>query len=132
MQADIQKHYNRTSRDLYPFKFLNLLILGLMVNLCHVYAYLFYFPSWSVKHLTFSIDNLEAEEMKTRLSVLLKFSVQLAGVSSVLEVLESSFKGTISSQLHDLHLLQESILKTKQVQLLKDLAYLIELVIQKL
>ncbi|RVW50582.1 E3 ubiquitin-protein ligase HOS1 [Vitis vinifera] len=60
------------------------------------------------------IYNLEVEEMKTRLSLLLKFSVQLAGVASVLEVLESSFKGTISSQLHDLHQLQESILKTKQ------------------
>jgi E3 ubiquitin-protein ligase HOS1 len=32
----------------------------------------------------------------------------------VLEVLESSFKGTLSAQLHDLHHLQESILKTKQ------------------
>lgn len=60
------------------------------------------------------IYNLEVEEMKTRLSLLLKFSVQLAGVASVLEVLELSFKGTISSQLHDLHQLQESILKTKQ------------------
>ncbi|XWS49134.1 hypothetical protein CRYUN_Cryun13aG0137500 [Craigia yunnanensis] len=57
---------------------------------------------------------LEVEEMKNRLSSLLKFSVHLAGLSSVLEVLESSFKGRLSAQLHDLHHLQESILKTKQ------------------
>lgn len=60
------------------------------------------------------IYNLKVEEMKTKLSLLLKFSAQLAGISSVLEVLESSFKGTLSAQLHDLHHLQESILKTKQ------------------
>lgn len=111
MQADVQKHYNRTSRDLYPFNSLICCCWGLLL----IYAFVFYFPSWSVKPLTFPIDNLEVEEMKTRLSLLLKFSVQLAGVASVLEVLESSFKGTISSQLHDLHQLQESILKTKQV-----------------
>ncbi|XWS62022.1 hypothetical protein CRYUN_Cryun07bG0175100 [Craigia yunnanensis] len=57
---------------------------------------------------------LELEEMKGRLSSLLKFSVHLAGLSSVLEVLESSFKGRLSAQLHDLHHLQESVLKTKQ------------------
>jgi hypothetical protein len=53
--------------------------------------------------------------MKNKLSLLLKCSVQLAGICNVLEVLESSFKGTLSAQLHDLHHLQESILKTKQV-----------------
>ncbi|XVF13431.1 hypothetical protein REPUB_Repub08aG0207100 [Reevesia pubescens] len=58
---------------------------------------------------------LEVEEMKNRLGSLLKFSVYLAGLSTVLEVLESSFKGHLSAQLHDLHHhLQESILKTKQ------------------
>ncbi|PPD94424.1 hypothetical protein GOBAR_DD08553 [Gossypium barbadense] len=35
-------------------------------------------------------------------------------LSSILEVLESSFKGRPLAQLHDLHHLQESILKTKQ------------------
>ncbi|KAL7167192.1 hypothetical protein ACSBR2_037797 [Camellia fascicularis] len=54
------------------------------------------------------------QEMKMQLSSLLKFSVKLAGISNVLEVLESSFKGALSAQLHDLHHLQESILKTKQ------------------
>uniref|UniRef100_A0A5B6Z808 Putative E3 ubiquitin-protein ligase HOS1-like n=1 Tax=Davidia involucrata TaxID=16924 RepID=A0A5B6Z808_DAVIN len=58
--------------------------------------------------------NLVVQEMKTRLNSLLKFSVKLAGISNVLEVLESSFKVTLSAQFHDLHQLQESILKTKQ------------------
>ncbi|XP_022736741.1 E3 ubiquitin-protein ligase HOS1-like isoform X2 [Durio zibethinus] len=57
---------------------------------------------------------LEVEEMKNRLALLLKFSIHLASLSCVLEVLESSFKGRFSAQLHDLHHLQESILKTKQ------------------
>lgn len=65
--------------------------------------------------LTFILDNLDVAEMKNKLSTLLKYSVQLAGISNVLEVLESSFKGSLSAQLHDLHFLQESILKTKQV-----------------
>lgn len=60
------------------------------------------------------IYNLDVAEMKNKLSTLLKYSVQLAGISNVLEVLESSFKGSLSAQLHDLHFLQESILKTKQ------------------
>ncbi|KAL6181271.1 hypothetical protein ACLB2K_047926 [Fragaria x ananassa] len=60
------------------------------------------------------IYNLEAEQMKTMLGLLLKFSAQLAGISNVLEVLDSSFKGSLSSQLHDLHQLLETILKTKQ------------------
>lgn len=54
--------------------------------------------------------------MEARLIALLKYSVQLAGISHVLEVLASSFKDSLSAQLHDLHQLQESILKTKQVQ----------------
>ncbi|XP_047322075.1 E3 ubiquitin-protein ligase HOS1 isoform X2 [Impatiens glandulifera] len=54
------------------------------------------------------------KEMRTMLSSLLKISVKLTGVSGVIEVLESSFKGTLSAQVHDLHLMQESILKTKQ------------------
>ncbi|GLT49145.1 hypothetical protein SLA2020_227230 [Shorea laevis] len=60
------------------------------------------------------IYNLEVGEMKSRLSSLLKFSGQLAGISKVLDVLESSFKDSLSAQLHDLHHLHESILKTKQ------------------
>ncbi|KAK9284920.1 hypothetical protein L1049_024101 [Liquidambar formosana] len=60
------------------------------------------------------IYNLEIKEMKKKLSLLLKFSAQLAGIANVLEVLESSFKGSLSAQLHDLHHLQESLLKTKQ------------------
>lgn len=69
----------------------------------------------NVHFLTFSLDNLEVEGMKSKLSLLLKCSVQLAGICNVLEVLESSFKGTLSAQLHDLHHLQENISKTKQV-----------------
>ncbi|KAJ7952545.1 E3 ubiquitin-protein ligase HOS1-like protein [Quillaja saponaria] len=61
-----------------------------------------------------SCDNLKVEEMESRLSLLLKFIVHVAGISNVLEVLESSFKGTHSAHLQDLHQLQESILKTKQ------------------
>ncbi|KAE9459388.1 hypothetical protein C3L33_08706, partial [Rhododendron williamsianum] len=59
-------------------------------------------------------NNLTVQQMKTKLSSLLRFSVKLVGISNVLEVLESSFKGTLSAQLHDLHHLQESILMTKQ------------------
>lgn len=57
--------------------------------------------------------------MKTRLSLLLKFSVQLAGISSVVEILASSFKDDYLAKVHDLQHLQESILKTKQVWLLE-------------
>ncbi|PON97717.1 ELYS-like domain containing protein [Trema orientale] len=60
------------------------------------------------------IYNLEVTEMKSRLSTLLKYSARLAGISHVLEVLESSFTGSLAAQLYDLHFLQESILKTKQ------------------
>ncbi|KAI7737079.1 hypothetical protein M8C21_008775 [Ambrosia artemisiifolia] len=60
------------------------------------------------------IYKLNAEEMKEKSSVLLKFTVRLSGISTVLEELESSFKDSLSAQLHDIHYLQESILKTKQ------------------
>ncbi|KAI9175139.1 hypothetical protein LWI28_027941 [Acer negundo] len=60
------------------------------------------------------IYNLDVQEMKTRLSLLLKFSVQLAGISGVVEILASSFKDDLLAQVHDLQHLQESILKTKQ------------------
>ncbi|CAK9173273.1 unnamed protein product [Ilex paraguariensis] len=60
------------------------------------------------------IYNLTVYEMKEWSTTLIKFSVKLAGISNVLEVLELSFKGSLSAQLHDLHHLHESILKTKQ------------------
>ncbi|KAL8497699.1 hypothetical protein ACS0TY_021140 [Phlomoides rotata] len=52
--------------------------------------------------------------MKKELSSILKISSKLAGVSNVLDVLESSFRGSISPMLQDLNHLLESILKTKQ------------------
>ncbi|KAI8523010.1 hypothetical protein RHMOL_Rhmol13G0041300 [Rhododendron molle] len=58
--------------------------------------------------------NHTVQQMKTKLSPLLRFPVKLVGISYVLEVLESSFKGTPSAQLYVLHHLQESILMTKQ------------------
>ncbi|KAI3691617.1 hypothetical protein L6452_31414 [Arctium lappa] len=61
-----------------------------------------------------SIYNLNVEEIKERSSALLKFTARLSCISTVLEELESSFKGSLSAQLHDIHHLQESILKTKQ------------------
>ncbi|XP_059657605.1 E3 ubiquitin-protein ligase HOS1 [Cornus florida] len=60
------------------------------------------------------IYKLALQEMKTMLGSLLKSSVKLVGLSNVLEVLESSFRDTLSVQLHDLHDLQDNILKTKQ------------------
>lgn len=53
--------------------------------------------------------------MRNSLNMLLKYSVRLAGIANVLEVLESSFKGSLSARFHDLHCLQESISKSKQV-----------------
>ncbi|PPD94419.1 hypothetical protein GOBAR_DD08548 [Gossypium barbadense] len=58
---------------------------------------------------------LNVGEMEKSLGLLHKYSAYLASLSSILEVLESSFKGRPLAQLHDLHHLQESILKTKQV-----------------
>lgn len=66
--------------------------------------------------LTFFIDNLTVPEMKGKLSSLMKVSPKLAGMSNILEVLESSFRGSTSAMLEDLVHLQESILKTKQVK----------------
>ncbi|XP_043716445.1 E3 ubiquitin-protein ligase HOS1-like isoform X2 [Telopea speciosissima] len=57
---------------------------------------------------------LEIEEMKSKLDLLPKFVLRLTGVFNVLEVLESSFKGTLSAQFHDLHHLQENVSKAKQ------------------
>ncbi|KAL0329516.1 UNVERIFIED_CONTAM: E3 ubiquitin-protein ligase HOS1 [Sesamum radiatum] len=61
-----------------------------------------------------AIYNLTVLEMKGNLSLLLKISLKLAGMSNVLEVLESSFRGSTSAMLVDLNHLQESIVKTKQ------------------
>ncbi|KAH9721145.1 E3 ubiquitin-protein ligase HOS1 [Citrus sinensis] len=44
------------------------------------------------------IYNLEVEVMKTRLSLLLKFQMKLRDISSVIEVLASSFKDDLSAQ----------------------------------
>ncbi|XP_010534555.1 PREDICTED: E3 ubiquitin-protein ligase HOS1 [Tarenaya hassleriana] len=60
------------------------------------------------------IYNLELEEMQARLDKLLKFLKQLSGLFSVLEVLESAFKGSVSAQLEDLEQLRDLILNTKQ------------------
>lgn len=53
--------------------------------------------------------------MKCRSNSLLRYLALLAGLSSVLEVMEVSFKGSLSSQMQDLQNLHESIMKTKQV-----------------
>lgn len=60
------------------------------------------------------IYNLEINEMKTKMDALLKILAKLVGLSSVLEVLNLSFKDSHSAKLDDLHRLQESISKTKQ------------------
>lgn len=65
--------------------------------------------------LTVLSDCLKVGEMEKSLGLLHKYSAYLASLSSILEVLESSFKVRPLAQLHDLHHLQESILKTKQV-----------------
>lgn len=53
--------------------------------------------------------------MKSELCLFQKFASQLAGISSVLEVMVSLFKDTFSAQLPDLHQLLESTLKAEQV-----------------
>ncbi|WOH06835.1 hypothetical protein DCAR_0626264 [Daucus carota subsp. sativus] len=60
------------------------------------------------------IYSLSVQEMEEALSSLFRYSVKLSGISNVLDVLESSFKGSLSAQFHDLHQLQECVLKTKQ------------------
>ncbi|CAN0842461.1 E3 ubiquitin-protein ligase HOS1 [Linum grandiflorum] len=58
--------------------------------------------------------NAGTEEMGKRISLLLKVSNHLGGISNVLEVLESSFRGSSSAQVNDLQFLHESVLKAKQ------------------
>lgn len=65
--------------------------------------------------LTCQPDNLELTEMNSKMDALLMISAKLVGLSSVLEVLNMTFKDTQSATLDDLHQLQESIVKTKQV-----------------
>ncbi|XP_057520290.1 E3 ubiquitin-protein ligase HOS1 [Amaranthus tricolor] len=60
------------------------------------------------------IYNLELKEMNSKMDALLMISAKLVGLSSVLEVLNMTFKDTHSARLDDLHQLQESIVKTKQ------------------
>ncbi|CAH8376467.1 unnamed protein product [Eruca vesicaria subsp. sativa] len=60
------------------------------------------------------IYSLETKEMQVWLDKLLKYSKQVAGLCSVLEVMESAFKGSVSSQLQDVQKLRENIGKTKQ------------------
>ncbi|KAJ0975689.1 hypothetical protein J5N97_017654 [Dioscorea zingiberensis] len=68
----------------------------------------------SIIHELSGIYTLGIEAMKDKLNLLQKFVLQLTGVSSVLEVMDTSFKDTLSAQLHDLHQLLENTLKTKQ------------------
>ncbi|XP_010508965.1 PREDICTED: E3 ubiquitin-protein ligase HOS1-like [Camelina sativa] len=60
------------------------------------------------------IYTLETKEMQAWLDNLLKCSKQVACICSVLEVMESAFKGSVSSQLQDVQKLRENIGKTKQ------------------
>lgn len=60
------------------------------------------------------IYNLDVDEIKSKSNTLLKFTSRLTSISTVLEEFESSFKDSLSAQLHDIHHLQESIVKTKQ------------------
>lgn len=53
--------------------------------------------------------------MQAWLDSLLKYSKQVAGIFSVLEVMESAFKGSVSPQLQEVQKLRENIGKTKQV-----------------
>ncbi|GAB2244778.1 hypothetical protein Droror1_Dr00000271 [Drosera rotundifolia] len=60
------------------------------------------------------IYKCKVTEMKSMVNSLPKLCAKLAGLSDILEVLESSFKGAHSAKLDDLHHLLEAILKTKQ------------------
>lgn len=68
-----------------------------------------------LEFLTFAIDNCTVKEMEEHLTSLLKLSVKLLGLANVIEVLESSIKGSLSAKNHDLDHLQDRILRTKQV-----------------
>lgn len=75
-----------------------------------------------LEFLTSAIDNCTVKEMEEHLTSLLKLSVKLSGLANVIEVLESSIKGSLSAniaKIHDLDHLQDRILRTKQVNFLK-------------
>ena len=52
--------------------------------------------------------------MQAWLDNLLKYSKQVTSICSVLEVMESALKGSVSPQLEDVEKLRENIRKTKQ------------------
>lgn len=54
------------------------------------------------------------EAMSSQVHLFQKIAFQLTGISNVLEVMNSSFKGTLSVQLEELHHLLENVLKAKQ------------------
>ncbi|KAK3149415.1 hypothetical protein QOZ80_3AG0217130 [Eleusine coracana subsp. coracana] len=56
----------------------------------------------------------QLEVMTSKLPQLQKFAVQLAGISSVIEVMISSFTEAVSAHVNDLHQLFENTLKAKQ------------------
>ncbi|KAF2565218.1 hypothetical protein F2Q68_00024083 [Brassica cretica] len=60
------------------------------------------------------IYSLETKEMQAWLDNLLKYSKQVTSICSVLEVMESALKGSVSPQLEDVEKLRENIGKTKQ------------------
>jgi E3 ubiquitin-protein ligase HOS1 len=60
--------------------------------------------------------------MEPKLPQLQKFAVHLAGISSVLEVMISSFTEAVSAHVNDLHQLFENTLKAKQVLFLNSTA----------
>ncbi|GFP94156.1 E3 ubiquitin-protein ligase hos1 [Phtheirospermum japonicum] len=61
-----------------------------------------------------AIYNLSVLEMKSKLTPLQKISSNLAAMSNVIEVLESSFRSSTSAMVQDLNHFQESLSKTKQ------------------
>ncbi|KAF2565220.1 hypothetical protein F2Q68_00024081 [Brassica cretica] len=65
------------------------------------------------------IYSLETKEMQAWLDNLLKYSKQVSGICSVIEVMESAFKGSVSPQLEDVQKLRENIGKTKQALVLE-------------
>ncbi|CAA7409698.1 unnamed protein product [Spirodela intermedia] len=75
---------------------------------------------WKYKSVVQDLHDIYVREegMQTNLNLLLKFSSRLNGISNVLAVLESSFAGSLSAELQDLHWLSENTLKTKQVKFL--------------
>ncbi|WZZ48742.1 hypothetical protein YC2023_048849 [Brassica napus] len=65
------------------------------------------------------IYSLETKEMQAWLDNLLKYSKQVSRICSVIEVMESTFKGSVSPQLEDVQKLRENIGKTKQALVLE-------------